>query len=346
MADSRFFTFSGSKTLAEIITITETEVYGTLPTDITYNSCYSDVATLEGATGEQVAVLHNRKYLPSLDTTKAGIILVEPQFADRCPKTSVVLACQSPYRAYAQLSNAFYPEHDSFETGTLSTSPIHPSASIGPDCQIEHGVIIGEHAEIGTGCFIGANTVIGKGVKIGDHCRIAANVTITHAYIGNRVILHTGVRVGQAGFGFHMDKKGHVSVPQLGRVMIQDFVDVGANTTIDRGSGDDTIIGAGTRIDNLVMIGHNVQIGRGCVIVALVGISGSTTVGDYTAIGGQAGLAGHLNIGKGVQIAAQSGIMRDIEDGMIVGGSPALPAKQWHRQTVALQKLANQKGAL
>jgi UDP-3-O-[3-hydroxymyristoyl] glucosamine N-acyltransferase len=168
-------------------------------------------------------------------------------------------------------------------------------------------------------------------------------VTITHAVIGNNVILHTGIRIGQAGFGFHMDHNGHFPMPQLGRVIIQDHVDIGANTTIDRGSAEDTFIGASTRIDNLVMIAHNVHIGRGCIIVAMVGISGSTKIGDYTSIGGQAGLIGHLNIGKGVQISVQSLIVKDIPDGMKVGGSPAVPSVQWHRQTIALKKLALNK---
>lgn len=346
MADARFFKFSGSKTLAEIIKITETQVYGNLPPEISENTLFSDVATLPTASSEDVSVLHNRKYLSSLETTKAGVILIEEQFADRCPKTAVVLTSPSPYRSYGQLAADFYPGHDSFKTGTNSNQPIHPTATIGIDSEIEAGVTIGQRAEIGKNCFIGANTVIGQGVQIGDNCKIAANVTITHAIIGNNVVIHTGVRIGQAGFGFHMDKKGHCPVPQLGRVIIQDSVDIGANTTIDRGSGDDTIIGAGSRLDNLVMIAHNVQLGRGCVIVAQVGISGSSKIGDYSALGGQVGVSGHINIGKGVQIAAQSGVMRDIEDGVIVGGSPAIPAKQWHRQTIALQNLVKQKGAL
>jgi UDP-3-O-[3-hydroxymyristoyl] glucosamine N-acyltransferase len=343
MADARFFTYAGSKTLAEIIQVTGADVHGALPKGISEQSVFADVATLDSSCDKDVAVFHNRKYLDALGSSKAGIILVEPQYANRCPETTVVLISSSPYRAFAQVATAFYPAHDSFYTGSLNDAPIHPTAEIGQGCQLEAGVTIGENAVIGRNCFIGAHTIIGKGVHIGDNCQIASQVTITHAQIGCNVFLHTGVRVGQAGFGFHMDKAGHFSVPQLGRVIIHDYVDVGANTTIDRGSGEDTIIGAGCRIDNLVMIAHNVEMGRGCVIVAQVGISGSTKVGDYTAIGGQAGLAGHLTIGKGVQIAAQSGIMRNIEDGVIVGGSPAVPAKQWHRQTIALQKLANKQ---
>lgn len=345
MADSRFFTHSGDKSLKEILSITGATVFGGLPVGISENSHFSDVATLDMANKAQAAVFHNRKYISSLESTQAGIVILEEQYADRCPETAVRLVSASPYRAYAQLATAFYPNHNSFATGTSNGNNIHVSAKIGENCEFENGVIIGENAEIGDNCFIGANSIIGSGVKIGNNCKIAANVTLTHAYIGNHVIVHTGVRIGQAGFGFHVDKAGHFPVPQIGRVLIQDGVDIGANTTIDRGSSEDTIIGAGCRIDNLVMIAHNVQLGKGCIIVAQVGISGSTKIGDYSALGGQAGVTGHLNIGKGVQIAAQSGIMRDIADGMTVGGSPAVPAAQWHRQSVALQKLANKKGA-
>lgn len=346
MADQRFFKHAGALSLDQIMNIGQLQLAGNLPAGITKLSLFTDVATLHNANREQIAVFHNRKYLAALEHSQAGIIITETQFADRCPDTAVVLTSASPYRSYAHVSTAFYPDHDHFGTDTTAQQLIHASAKIGKNCTFEAGVVIGEDAEIGDETFIGANSVIGRGVKIGNNCRIASNVTVAYANLGNNIILHTGVRIGQAGFGFHMDKQGHFPVPQLGRVIIEDYVDIGANTTIDRGSNEDTTIGAGTRIDNLVMIAHNVHIGRGCVIVAQVGISGSTKVGDYTAIGGQAGLVGHLTIGKGVQIAAQSGIMRDIPDGMIVGGSPAVPAKQWHRQTVILEKLANKKGEI
>jgi len=190
---------------------------------------------------------------------------------------------------------------------------------------------------------VGANTVIGAGVEIGDDCRIAANVTLSHCLIGARVVLHPGVRVGQAGFGFAPDAGGPVKIPQLGRVIIGDDVDIGANTTIDRGSGHDTVIGPGSMIDNLVQIGHNVVLGRGCILAGQVGISGSTKLGDFVMAGGQAGLAGHLDIGAGARIGAQAGLMRDVPAGDAVIGSPAVPLKAFWRQIAAIQRLAGKK---
>jgi UDP-3-O-[3-hydroxymyristoyl] glucosamine N-acyltransferase len=185
--------------------------------------------------------------------------------------------------------------------------------------------------------------VIGPGVELGDDCRVAANVTLSHCLIGARVVLHPGARIGQPGFGFASDAAGPVKIPQLGRVIIGDDVDIGANTTIDRGSGHDTIIGPGTMIDNLVQIGHNVVIGRGCILAGQVGISGSTKLGDFVMAGGQAGLAGHLNIGTGARIAAQAGLMKDVAAGETVIGAPAVPAIAFWRQVAMIQRLAKKK---
>jgi len=196
---------------------------------------------------------------------------------------------------------------------------------------------------VGARCQIGANTVIGAGVALGDACRIAANVTLSHCLIGARVVLHPGVRIGQPGFGFAPDAAGPVKIPQLGRVIVGDDVDIGANTTIDRGSGHDTVIGAGTMIDNLVQIGHNVVLGRGCILAGQVGISGSTKLGDFVMVGGQSGLAGHLNIGGGARIGAHAGVMRDVEPGQTVIGAPAVPAIAFWRQVAMIQRLAKQK---
>jgi UDP-3-O-[3-hydroxymyristoyl] glucosamine N-acyltransferase len=168
-------------------------------------------------------------------------------------------------------------------------------------------------------------------------------VTLSHCLIGARVVLHPGVRIGQPGFGFAPDREGPIKIPQLGRVVIGDDVDIGANTTIDRGSGHDTVIGPGTMIDNLVQIGHNAVLGRGCILAGQVGISGSTKLGDFVMAGGQAGLAGHLNIGTGARIAAQAGLMRDVEPGSTVAGAPAVAITSWWRQVAILQRLATKK---
>jgi UDP-3-O-[3-hydroxymyristoyl] glucosamine N-acyltransferase len=223
------------------------------------------------------------------------------------------------------------------------TAWIDATAALGEGCRVEPGAVIGAGARIGARCHVGPGVAIGGGVVLGDDCIVGANASVSHAVVGNRVMLYPGVRIGQDGFGFAMGPQGHVKVPQLGRVIIGDDVEIGANSTIDRGAGPDTVIGEGCMIDNLVQIGHNVQLGRGCVIVAQVGISGSTRLGDFVAVGGQVGIAGHLKIGSGVRIAAQSGVMRDIGAGETVGGSPAQPMAEWLRQSAMLSKMARRE---
>jgi UDP-3-O-[3-hydroxymyristoyl] glucosamine N-acyltransferase len=214
---------------------------------------------------------------------------------------------------------------------------VDPTAEIGPF------VVLGARAEIGPRCRIDAGAVIGEGVVLGADCRIGAHVSISHALIGARVRIYPGARIGQDGFGFASSATGFTSVPQLGRVVIEDDVEVGANSAIDRGSAQDTVIGAGTRLDNLVQIGHNVRLGRCCVIVAQVGISGSTVLEDFVQAAGQAGLAGHLRIGRKARIGGQCGVMADVPAGADVIGSPAMPLKDFFRQVAVLRRLAGRK---
>lgn len=339
MADPRFYKNAGELSLQQILTATNLSLDVPVNTQLTFQ----DVATLHGADQTDVSFFHNKKYAEEFKNSKAGLVFCLPEFVKEAPPSMIVLASPSPYRAYAQLAATFYPdiERTLFQGGR---DPIHPQAKVAPDVLIEPGVVIGAGAIIGEGTCIGANVVIGAGVEIGKNCLIGAHCSISHALIGNEVILYPGVRIGQAGFGFYMDEKGHVTVPQLGRVLIEDRVEIGANTTIDRGALEDTVIGKASRIDNLVQIAHNVRIGKGCVIVAQVGISGSTTFGDYVIAAGQAGFIGHLQIGDRVTIAAQSGVMRSVSAGETVAGTPAVPVKQWHRQAATLANLVNRKG--
>jgi UDP-3-O-[3-hydroxymyristoyl] glucosamine N-acyltransferase len=214
---------------------------------------------------------------------------------------------------------------------------VDPSAEIGPLCVIEAG------AEIGPGCRIGPCAVIGSGVVIGRDCRIGAHVSLSHALLGARVYVYPGARIGQEGFGFAPTSTGFLTAPQLGRVILEDDVEVGANTTIDRGSAQDTVIGAGSRLDNLVQIGHNVVLGRCCIIVAQVGIAGSTVLEDFVQVGGQAAMDGHLRIGRGARIGAQAGVISDTPSGAEVLGSPAQPKRDFFRQVATLKRMARRQ---
>jgi UDP-3-O-[3-hydroxymyristoyl] glucosamine N-acyltransferase len=252
------------------------------------------------------------------------------------------LIAREPYKAFARAAQAFYPDAPP-RPGRAPSAIIDPTAAVPEDCEIGAHVVVEAGVRLGARCRVGPNTVIAAAVELGDDCQIGANVTLSHCLIGARVVLHPGVRIGQAGFGFAPDPNGPVKIPQLGRVIIGDDVDIGANTTIDRGSGHDTVIGPGTMIDNLVQIGHNVVTGRGCILAGQVGISGSTKLGDFVMAGGQAGFAGHLTIGSFARVAAKSGLMRDVAAGETVGGNPALPIRLFMKQVAILQRLARKK---
>jgi len=338
MPDPRFFSVAGPFTVAEIARRTGASIGGAAQAELVLR----DVAPLDTAGPDEVSWLDNRKYLDAFRRTRAGAVFVEPTLAPQAPATATVLVTAQPYRGYALAAQAFHPEPPPVP-GVAPSAVIDPSARLGEGAAVEPNAVIGAGAEIGKRCLIGANSTVGAGSVLGDDVRIGANVSVSHALIGARVRLYPGVRIGQDGFGFALDPKGYVKVPQLGRVIIGDDVEIGANSTIDRGAGPDTVIGAGTMIDNLVQIGHNVQIGRGCVLVSQVGISGSTRLGDYVMIGGQGGLIGHLVIGSGARIGAQAGIMRDVAPGETVMGSPALPIKEFFRQVATLQRLAKKK---
>lgn len=315
MADPRFHELHGPFRLSEIA-----ENAGiTLPAGANAQAVFSGVAALKYAQGNDVSFLDNSKYADAFAQSQAGACFVRAKFADRAPKGMIALICDDPYRAFARAASLFHPPA--------------PCAGISPKASIS------TTAEIGDNVQIDAGAVIGDGVQIGANSRIGANSVITHTIIGERAIIHPNCSIGQDGFGFAMSAAGHFKVPQLGRVVIGNDVEIGAGSCIDRGAGPDTRIGDGAKVDNLVQIGHNVQIGRGAIIVSQVGISGSTIIEDFAVLGGQVGVAGHLTIGAGAQIAAQSGVANSLDGGKAYGGSPAIPIKDWHRQTLTLNGL-------
>jgi len=304
---------------------------------------FEGVAPLQTAGPNEVSFLDNRRYASALGRTLAGAVIVHPDMAGRVPVRTVAIVTTDPYAAWARVAALFYPVppaspgiHPS--AIVAEGAIVDPSAEIGPLSVIEAG------AEIGPNSRIGPCALIGSGVIVGRDCRIGAHVSLSHAILGARVCVYPGARVGQEGFGFASTTDGFVSVPQLGRAILEDDVEVGANTTIDRGSSRDTVIGAGSRLDNLVQIGHNVILGRCCVIVAQVGISGSTVLDDFVRVGGQAGMAGHLRIGQGAEIGAQAGVISDVAPGAKILGSPAQPMKDFFRQIATLKKLTKREG--
>jgi UDP-3-O-[3-hydroxymyristoyl] glucosamine N-acyltransferase len=309
------------------------------------------VAPLEEAGPGALAYFENPKYLAALTATRAAACLVAPHFAARVPEGTIALVTPQPYRAFAAVLTQLFPDaarpHSLFGSSGISPgASIHPEARLETNVSADPGAVVGPRAEVGAGSVIGPNAVIGPGVRIGRDCSIGAGVTIANALIGNRVIIHPGAAIGQDGFGFAPGARGHLKVPQIGRVIIQDDVEIGANSTIDRGATRDTIIGEGTKIDNLVQIAHNVRIGRHCLIVAQVGISGSTELGDFVLVGGQAGLAGHLSIGAAAQIAAQAGVIADVPTKARIGGTPAVPVRAWLKAHAVLHKLARVRSSL
>lgn len=337
MVDRRFFHYAGPVALSEILALTGATL---LPQAQDVHSLrFEDVAPLDKAGGSDISFLDNTKYLEAFSQSQAGACFVRSKFAARAPAGMHVLITEEPYVAYAKAAQRFYPDAP-VQASVSPLASIAASAVLGEGCRVDAGAVISEHARLGARCHIGSGAVIGAHVEMGDDCRIGAVSTLSHAILGARVLIHRGVHIGQDGFGFAPSRTGVVKVPQLGRVLIGDDVEIGSGSCIDRGAGPDTVIGRGTKIDNLVQIGHNVQIGSYVFMAAHTGVAGSAQIGDFSMIGGQVGIAGHIKLGKGVKVIAQSGVMHDLPDGGTYGGSPAISSRDWHRQTVSVAKLA------
>jgi UDP-3-O-[3-hydroxymyristoyl] glucosamine N-acyltransferase len=342
--DPRFFERSGPFTLQAVAEAAQ----GTLVAgEVSPQQPLHGVGPLQSAGAGEVSFLDNRKYAKALAGCAASAVIVHPDMQAQVPRGCAAIVMREPYLGWARVAALFHPVPPA-RPGVHPTAIIDPAAEIDPSAEIGPYAVIGPQVRVGPGCRIGIGAVLDHGVSLGADCRIGAHVSVSHAIIGSRVQLFPGVRIGQDGFGFAttMTPQGprHVSLPQLGRVVIGDDVEVGANACIDRGSAQDTVIGAGTRIDNLVQIGHNVRLGRCCVIVAQVGISGSTVFEDFVVAAGQVGVAGHVRVGRGARLGGQAGVMSDIPAGAEVMGSPAQPAKVYFRQVAALRRLSGAKG--
>jgi UDP-3-O-[3-hydroxymyristoyl] glucosamine N-acyltransferase len=340
MSDPVFFRPAQGVSLTEILNWTGATAMGAADPAM----AITRVAPLDEAGPGALAFFDNPKYLDALLATRASACFVAERFAGRVPAPTLALVTPEPMRALASVLGHMFPDAimPGSYFGTTGISPsafVHHEARLEADVIVDPGAMVGPGAEIGSGSSIGPNVVIGPHVRIGRNCLIGPGVRIAHALIGNRVVIHAGASIGQDGFGFAVGRHGHIKVPQIGRVIIQDDVEIGANTTVDRGMMRDTVIGEGTKIDNLVQIAHNVRIGRHCLIVAQSGISGSTEFGDFVSVGGQAGFAGHLHVGAGAQIAAQAGVIADVPPKAKLGGTPARSFRDWLRAHIVLDRM-------
>ena len=286
----------------------------------------------------------------SFRLTKARACILASADAARVPHDTAALTTATPYEAFARALTLFYADAlHSKAAGSAAAQDgrlVHQSARLAEGVTIEPGAVVGREAIIGAGTTVAAGATIGYRVVLGANCYVGAGATVTHARIGDGVIIHAGVRIGQDGFGFAMSGRGHLKVPQIGCVIIGDNVEIGANTTVDRGSLSDTIIGEGTKIDNQCQIAHNVVIGRHCILVAQTGIAGSSELGDFVVMGARSGVLGHVKVGSGAQIAGMAHVKNDVEPGARMGGTPARPFQEWAREVAAIRKLGRANGII
>ncbi len=338
MADPRFYDNRGPFTLAALC-----DAVGVpLPAGADGAVRIDDLASLTGAGPTHLSFFTGgRAAAAQLAVSSAGFCLVGAGVGNGAPASCVIIPCDSVQHAFAAAARLFYPQ-----SGLAvwdQQAAVDPTARLDEGVMLAPGVVIGPGAEIGARTRIGPNAVIGRGVAIGRDCEIGSNVTITHAYLGDAVTVLPGAQIGQPGFGYASSSSGHVVIPQIGRVIVQDKVDIGACTTIDRAALGDTVIGEGTKIDNLVQIGHNTHIGRHCLFAGHAGISGSCELGDFVVCGGQVGVADHVRIGNGARLAARAGVISDLSDGQDYAGTPAKPIREYARELAAVSQLARRR---
>ena len=329
-------------TIGEIVELTHAKLQNYVSLDRRIH----DIAPLDTAGPGDISFLNNLKFLPDFAATRAEACFVVPRFSTSAPQGLAVLVTAEPYRDFVEVARTLFSaalRPSSLYGASAGTAPgaqVHALARLEAGVTVDPLAVIGPRAEIGSGSLIGAGAVIGPDVSIGRDCAVGAGASVLHALIGDRVVIHPGARIGQDGFGYLPDPRGHRKIPQIRRVIIQDDVEIGANVTIDRGSTRDTVIGEGTKIDNLVQIAHNVVIGRRCLIASQTGISGSVKVGDFVMMGGRVGLSDHLTVGAGAMLGAGSGLMSDVPPGARWIGFPAGPAREWWKMIAVLRRLA------
>jgi UDP-3-O-[3-hydroxymyristoyl] glucosamine N-acyltransferase len=336
MIDTRFHYATGPHMLAELLKLAG---HGKLATAAMESVRIAGASELIEADADSISFAASPQYARQLTESGAGAVLISKALAEAVPTNTVAIVCEDPYGVFIDILNIIYPD-DTRRIVAAAAKASPESYRLEEDVILGAGVVIGPGAEIGSGTVIGANTVIGAGVAIGRDCVIGAGCVVECAYIGNEVVLQSGVVIGSEGFGFQLKPERHKKIPQLGRVIVQDRVALGANTTIDRGTLSDTVIGEGTKIDNLVQVGHNCRIGRNCVISGMCGLSGSTVLEDGVVMGGGAGTAGHLTVGRGTLVLARSGVSHSFPAGSNIAGAPAQDVKLWKREIVATRRLA------
>ena len=346
MTEAFFFPRHPGLTVREIIALTG----GQAARGADLDRRVTGIAALDRAGAEDLTFLDGLKFADLAARCEAGACLTTERFAHLVPERVSLIHARAPYRAFVQVARVLFPSalrpSSLFEAnGIAAGALVHPTARLESGATVDPGAVVGPRAEIGARTVIAAGAVVGPNVHIGRDCAIGSGATVMHALIGDRVIVHPGCRIGQDGFGYLGGASGHQKVPQIGRVIIQDDVEIGANSTVDRGAMNDTVIGEGTKIDNLVQIAHNVVIGRHCVLASQTGISGSCVLGDNVMTGGQVGLADHLVIGTGAALGAKAGVMHDVPAGGRWVGAPAKPVKQFFREVAALERLAGHGGA-
>jgi len=292
--------------------------------DIRINGCN----TLELAGDDEISFLANPKYTAQLNTTRAGAVVLAPEYKDRHP---VCLVTSTPYLDFAKIMRLFATKATE-SPGISEHAYIHPEAHVEENSTIYPFVYVGPRAVIRSGSVIHSGTTLERDCLIGHDCRLYANVTLMEGtQLGDRVTLHSGVVLGSDGFGFAQGETGPEKVPQMGRVMVESDVEIGANSTVDRGTLGETRVGQGSKIDNQVQLGHNVTLGRNVIVVAQVGIAGSTSVGDNVILAGQVGVGGHLTIGSGSRVGAKTGVHRNVKPGSELSGHPAMEHRQFLR---------------